>query len=219
MGRPGVERPERGFGAGADDDDASGRVEVGAALDRRDGARTRRGTRGEIAVAKPAEASSALTTTVSPRALVTARSSPSPRGSALETRRAARGGRARTRSRRRRHGLRAHEREVGARQLEQKVGLGRSRARGCGTESVEEVGRRPQVAGAGSAADRDVELPRRARISATSEVVVVLPAVPVIPMRRPLPALEQQVAEARDARALGAQALRRAGRSGVQTSR
>ncbi len=50
MGSPGLQRPERRFGAGADDDDASRGVEVGAALDgvaERELARNGRGDRGK----------------------------------------------------------------------------------------------------------------------------------------------------------------------------
>ena len=50
-----------------------------------------------------------------------------------------------------------------------------------------------------------MSMPALRRIAAVSTVVVVLPAVPVIADGRPGPALEQQVAEARDARATSAE--------------
>ena len=95
---------------------------------------------------------------------------------------------------------RAHECEVGARELEQERGPAAVSASG---DAVEEVGGRPEVAGPRARADGDVDAGAR-RIAAARAVVVVLPAVPVMPMRRALPALEQQVAEAGDTRAPGA---------------
>ena len=128
------------------------------------------------------------------------RSSPSLRGSP-RGRRAARGGRARTR-RPRRVRARRHECEMGARQLEQERPR-RNRPLQVGT-SRSAVGHRfPARAPALTA----TSMPEAPSIAATSAVVDVLPAVPVIPIVSTLPALEQQVAEARDAAALRPQAL------------
>ena len=111
----------------------------------------------------------------------------------------------------------AHEREVRARQLEEeeRAGLPRVRRRrgGRGGRAVGQrfPARAPRLTA--------TSMPAHRRIAAVSAVVVVLPAVPVMPMRRPVPALEQQVAEAGDARALRTQPLARAARPRASTRR
>ena len=102
-------------------------------------------------------------------------------------------------------GARAHEGEVGARQLER--GASSLPRLGRGAEPLEEIGGRPEVPGpralahgdvdAGVAEDRSGERGGRGLAGGARDADA-----------RPCPALEQQVAEARDARAPSAELSR-----------